>query len=91
VTDAPPPRLLIVALPAPSRDAALAVLRGIAGDDEVRIATDAALIVHTAAEPSAIRDAVARALPPGAAIFEAEFERWSATDADATWLWRRGH
>jgi len=68
-------------------------LRAHAGENEVRHFHGETFLVHTEAEPAAIRDWLAALLGEDESVFVIEFERWSSHGlaADRTWLLRRGH
>ena len=68
-------------------------LRSHVSPADVRRLGESAVLVHTKAEPSDIRDWLAPLLEGGESLFVVEFEKWSAygTAADRDWLLARGH
>jgi hypothetical protein len=63
------------------------------GENDVRYLHGRVFVVHTDAEPEAVRDWLRDVFEDGESAFVVEFERWSGLgDAiDSTWLLRRGH
>jgi hypothetical protein len=61
--------------------------------ENVRRLHKGVFLIHTDAEPSAVRDWLVPQLSDGECVFVAEFERWSSHGPaiDRRWLLRRGH
>ena len=75
------------------RDALLDALRAQAGENAVRHLHGETFLLHTEAEPAAIRDWLAPLVSEDESIVVVEFERWSSHGpaAERRWLLRRGH
>ena len=62
------------------------------GENDMRHLHGDTFLVHTEAEPAAIRDWLAPLLSDGESLFVVEFERWSGSrNGHGQWLLRRGH
>jgi len=77
----------------PLRDSLLGVLRERFGENDVRHLFGETFLVHTDAEPAAVRDSLTGLLREDESVFVVEFGRWSSHGpaADRAWLLRRGH
>ncbi len=84
--------IVALAAIADTRSLSEALADRLAISDQRRLG-ERAIVVHTAATPSEIRDALAAVGAEGDALFVCEFERWSSwgDGVDAEWLLRRGH
>lgn len=74
-------------------DAVLAALGAQVDVENIRAAVSGALLVHSALEPSELRDMLSRELGEGDSLLIVEFEKWSGYGAgiDREWLRARGH
>jgi hypothetical protein len=93
--EAQSPLKIVVVVPADRAllDAARSELLACIGVGELRELDGGALLAHTDASVSHVRDRVGAVLPDGASVFVAAFEQWSARghSIDRVWLGRRGH
>ena len=74
-------------------NAVLAALGARVDEENIRAAVSGALLVHSALEPSELRDMLSRKLGRGDSLLVVEFEKWSGYGAgiDREWLRARGH
>lgn len=71
----------------------LSALRQHVSDENIRAASPDAVLVHTALEPSELRDRLSRATGEESSLLVVEFEKWSGygPGIDREWLRARGH
>jgi hypothetical protein len=64
-----------------------------AGVNDLQRLTQGCFVIHTAAEPSELRDELSAILIETESVIVVQFERWSSagSDIDTRWLLRRGH
>jgi hypothetical protein len=74
-------------------EAVLAALQHRVDAENIHAAVSGALLVHSALEPSELRDMLSRELGEGDSLLIVEFEKWSGYGAgiDREWLRARGH
>jgi hypothetical protein len=92
VTERTPRLFVVVVAPLTPAAAAHAALLALLGEDEVHTLGGGAWLAYSERyDAAALRDALAPHAD-GAALFVAEFERWSAAgEIDSAWLSHRGH